>query len=531
MSNKDADIAAALRDGFAALNAGDPRRAADFCRTALMLKRDLPQAHFLMGSIALDMKDLKTAVSAFGSVTKLQPDHAAAWALLARTFMRLAQPARAEHALEKAMAAGTSDPMVEDTIGMTHSLLGDQASAKRWYARACAGAPENPGYAVNLASAQIFLGETAEAQATLTALLARRGDIAQAEWLLSSVNKADDPARARALMAKSMAARDPQSRAFFAYAAGKDFEDCEEWEAAFAAFEAGARAKQETFEYDEAGEEAMFAALRDTFTADWPSRARKGFDDPSPIFVVGQPRTGTTLIERIITSHSMVESAGELQQFGLSVRRLTPGWSPEMSAAEGVVLSTEADLEALGREYLRVSAPMRTGAPRFVDKLPRNYQHIPLILAALPNAKIVHLTRDPMDACFASYKQLFAEAYHHSYDQRQMARHFVRYAGLMETWRERFPGRFLDISYEETVTDFEPQARRLIGFLDLPWEDRCLAFHEQKTAVATASAVQVREKPHARSVGRWRRYEKQLAPMRETLFDAGVITASGDRRV
>ncbi len=179
------------------------------------------------------------------------------------------------------------------------------------------------------------------------------------------------------------------------------------------------------------------------------------------------------------------------------------------------------DVEALGREYLRASAPLRKGAPRFVDKLPGNYLHIPLILAALPQAKIVHLTREPMDSCFASYKQLFADAYHHSYDQLEMARHYLRYGSLMARWRERFPGRFLDVSYEETVAEVEPNARCLISFLDLPWEDQCLSFHEQKSAVTTASAVQVREKPHTRSVGRWRRYERQLAPMRAVLEGAG----------
>jgi hypothetical protein len=145
-----------------------------------------------------------------------------------------------------------------------------------------------------------------------------------------------------------------------------------------------------------------------------------------------------------------------------------------------------------------------------------------MILKALPNAKIVHLTRDPMDSCFASYKQLFADAYLHSYDLEEMARHHYRYRHLMDVWRERFGDRFLDISYEETVSDLEPNARRLIDFLDLPWEDECLRFHEQKKAVSTASAVQVREPVHTRSVGRWRRYEKQLEPMLAELRKSGI---------
>lgn len=521
--------AVALREGFAALNAGDAKKAGACCRRALALDASNPEAHFLVGLVALDMQDLKTAVSAFGSVTKLKPGHAAAWANLAQIFMRLGQPARAEQALGKAKPNWAGDAPVADLVGMVSSSLGDQAAAKAWYARAVGKEPARPAYRLNLATALTFLGETREAEETLEALLADNDDIPQGHWLLSSVRKADDPARADRLMEKAGAAQDAHARAFLAYGAGKEYEDCEEWAKAFAAFELGAKAKRATVDYDEKADEARFEALKGTFTEGWAREARQGHDDPSPIFVVGQPRTGTTLIERIITAHSMVESAGELQQFGLSVRRLSDGVFADRWAPEAIAASAKVDAAALGREYLRASATMRKGAPRFVDKLPGNYLHIPLILAALPNAKIVHLTRNPMDSCFASYKQLFAEAYFHSYDQLEMARHHARYLKLMDRWRMLFPGRFLDVSYEETVADAEPNARRLIDFLGLPWEEACLSFHEQKAAVATASAVQVREKPHTRSVGRWRRYEAELAPMRAALAAADIgALAVGD---
>jgi tetratricopeptide (TPR) repeat protein len=521
MNDAKARLPTLLRDGFAALNAGDAKKAAAFCQRAMAIDRAHPETHFLVGLVSLDMGDLKTAVSAFGSVVKLVPLHAAAWAQLARLFMRIGQPARAEQALEKALSAEPEDAATADLIGVTASLLGNQELAVQWYARAAQLAPERAAYQVNLASAQIFVGQTEKAEATLVAALGEHKSLAQAEWLLSSLKKAQDISRAGRLMKQSARAKDDQSRTFLAYAAGKEFEDCEAWGLAFDAFETGANAKHNTINYDETADAAHFEALQNTFTSEWAAAVRQGHDDASPIFVVGQPRTGTTLIERIITSHSMAESAGELQQFGLSVRRLSKGEFTDRWAPEAIAASANVDVAALGKEYLRASAPMRKGAPRFVDKLPGNYFHIPLILAALPNAKIVHLTRDPMDSCFASYKQLFAEAYFHSYDQQEMARHHLRYLALMNHWRGLFPGRFLDISYENTVADLEPNARRLIEFLKLPWEEACLAFHEQQGAVSTASAVQVREKPHTRSVGRWRRYEAKLAPMRGALGVAG----------
>jgi len=172
--------------------------------------------------------------------------------------------------------------------------------------------------------------------------------------------------------------------------------------------------------------------------------------------------------------------------------------------------------------YIETTRQLAGDTPHFVDKLPSNFLYVPLILKALPNAKIVHLRRNPMDACFSSFKQLFADAYPHSYDQEEMARHHARYYRLMETWRERFGDRFFDIAYEDVARDLEPNARALIDFLGLPFEDACLEFHKQKTAVTTASAVQVRQPAHTKSVGRWRRYEHQLEPTRRTLEALGV---------
>ena len=522
MTSTTADrVRGLLQQGFAALQQGRPRDAAEFCRKAIAETPANPDAHFLVGLVSLDMGDLKTAARAFGSVTRLKPVHAAAWAQLARLFMRMGQPARAEKALDEAKRAGVADAPVADLVGVVSSILGNQKEARRWYNAACEKAPESDEYAVNLATASMFLGDNDEARAVLERVLARNDGVAQAQWLYSSIVKANDPSRAEKLMARA-AKESARSATFLAYAAGKEFEDCEEWDKAFSAFDAGARAKRTLVDFDEAAEENLFLAFQETFAAEWAVRSRSGLDDPSAIFVVGQPRTGTTLIERIITSHSSVESAGELQQFRLSVRRLAAAGS-DKAQADQVAAWSKIDPKALGEEYLRVTSPMRGGAPRFVDKLPGNYLYIPLILAALPNARIVHLTRDPMDSCFASFKQLFADAYFHSYDQGEMARHHARYRRLMDHWRHVFPGRFFDISYEETVSDFEPNARRLIEFLGLAWEDQCLEFHAQKTSVATASAVQVREKPHTRSVGRWRRYEAQLAPMKRALENAGVF--------
>jgi tetratricopeptide (TPR) repeat protein len=513
----------ALREGYTHLTAGRTDEASECCKRLLGAKPDLVEAHFLVGLIALQLKETWTAVSAFGSVTKLQEDHGAAWANLARLFMRAGQVVRADAALEKAVKHNDGNPIVLNLIGAVYGLLGDQQEASKWIDKAVNKQPNNVAYLVDQANSHMFLGKLDEAEAVLHKVLGMMPGNPNANWVLSNVRKAKDREHVEQLEELVQREyRNPRALAFLYYGLGKELEDLEEWDKAFDAFAAGAKARRATIEFDEQAEIEMFRAFGDTFTSEWFESKEQGHGDPSPIFVIGQPRTGTTLVERIITSHSQVYSAGELKQFGTCVRRLSDYRETTRYSGKLAKLAANVDCEKLGKAYMRTTATMSGTLPRFVDKLPPNYLYLPLILKALPKAKVIHLTRNPMDACFASFKQLFADAYPHSYDQAEMARHHARYFHLMALWRERFGDRFFDISYEDTARDLEPNARALIEFLELPWEDACLEFHKQDAAVTTASAVQVRQPVHTRSIGRWRRYEKQLAVMRQTLEEQGV---------
>ncbi len=512
-----------LQRGFNALSLGQIRQASDCCKEVLKLKPDLVQGHFLVGLVALEAKDRKTAFSAFRSVTKLRKNHAAAWAQLAKLFMSEGQVNRADLALQEVVKNESKDPMVHDVLGTIYSMMGDYGLARNWFEKATSGQPKYPPFMLNLANNLVYHGELQAAEKIFHAIIKIQPNSPQAHWHLSSARKAENTEHIEQL--KQLIAQQgqhPRALAFYYYGLGKECEDLHEWKPAFAAISEGAKARRQTVEYDEAAEIAMFEFLEQHFTRDQFEAQAGGHPDRAPIFVLGQPRTGTTLVERIISSHSQVHAAGELQQFGLAIRRLSNHQNPKRFSAELFAAALALDSGKIGAMYMETTQRMQGDTPYFVDKLPQNYLFIPLILKALPNAKIVHLTRDPMDACFASYKQLFADAYLHSYDQQEMARHHARYRHLMAVWRERFPGRFFDIAYENTVRDLEPNARALIDYLGLPWEDACLNFHQQDRAVATASAVQVREPVHTRSIGRWRHYEDQLAPMWNTLQQSGV---------
>jgi tetratricopeptide (TPR) repeat protein len=515
-------IRRALQDAFRALTEGRPAEAGALCRRVLDAAPELAEAHFLVGMIALELDDRATARAAFGTVTRLRPGHGAAWAQLAWLHARAGRAVAADRALVPAMRHAGNSPAVADLIGTTCSLQGDHTAARDWYRRAVEAEPARADYRINLASAELFLGATAAAEAQVRAVLARTPDHAQAHWLLAGLATARD--RAHVAELEGLIARPGQTArqlALLCYALGKELEDLGEWAAAFAAYARGARHRRATVAFDEAGEVALFETLQQTYDAGWLARSPAGDPDPAPIFVIGQPRTGTTLVERIVAAHSQVHAGGELQQFGLAVRRLDGEGGPRLAPAL-MARAAHLDPARLGRTYLEGCERQRGHRARFIDKLPGNFMHLPLMLAALPNARVLHLVREPMDACFASFKQLFADGYPHSYDQAEQARHFVRYHRLMAHWRREFPGRFLDVSYEALVGDLETGARRLIDYLGLPWEDACLEFHRAGGAVATASATQVREPAHTRSVGRWQRFAAQLEPMRRVLEDAGI---------
>jgi len=533
MTNKSntqaqATVQDVIARGFRALSQGNLDEARGCCMAILKQHPNNEQTHFLVGLIGLASNDREKAALAFNSVTSLNPGHVAAWAHLAKLQAQSGQINRADQSLGMAVKHESGDiAEVQDVIGSTYALLGEHEVANQWFRKAAAKAPNNLSVSVNLANSQIYLGKTDAAKAQLAKVLELAPNNGQAHWLLSGLAKADNAnhvAQIENILTNS--ATPSHAEAFLCYGAGKECEDLEDWDQAFRYFERGARARRKHVSFDNAQEEETFNALKNTYTQQWLATKSEYCDTNAPIFIVGQPRTGTTLVERIITSHSQVHSAGELMHFGNAVRRQSDYEGAERFSASLFESAASLDGKKLGADYMTSTSKLRGTTPHFVDKLPYNYQFLPLILAALPNAKIIHLVRDPMDVCFSVYKQLFADAYPHSYDIEEMARHFVRYHRLMEVWRERFPGRFLDVRYEEVAADVETEGRRIINYLQLPWEDACANFYQQATAVTTASAVQVRQPAHTRSVGRWRRYEKQLQPVRDILMEEKIINAA-----
>jgi len=308
------------------------------------------------------------------------------------------------------------------------------------------------------------------------------------------------------------------------YALSKELEDLGEYERAFAYLKRGAERRRRHLSYDVGADVAAMREIAKAFDADYLSDARSGFENDAPIFVMGLPRSGTTLIDRIISSHDLVQSLGEINDFALCLTRLAKGAG---AGKMGLIrASRELHPAPLGEAYLDSVQGYRVNRAHFIDKTPANYLYVGLILKALPRAKIVHLRRDPMDNLYALYKTLFRMGCPYSYDLDDLAAYYLAYHGLMQHWRGLAGDRLIEIDYEAVVSDQEGQTRRLITALGLGWQDACLNFHKNKSASATASAAQVRQPIYKTSVALWRRYETELAPLIERLRAGGIEVAT-----
>jgi len=300
--------------------------------------------------------------------------------------------------------------------------------------------------------------------------------------------------------------------------------DLEEPERSFHYLQMGSNTRRSLMQYDVRRDLQTIESIRESFTREVFDRRDEGFNNEEAVFILGMPRTGTTLVERILSSHSDVFAAGELNNFAVQMMQTLKSQvgSEKPNRDDLVRLTTELDFKRLGEAYVDSTRPFTGHTARFIDKMPLNYLYVGLIHVALPNAKIINLKRHPLDTCYAVYKQLFVDAYPFSYDLEELGRYYVAYHRLMEHWREVIPGVVHTVEYETLVTDIEQEARRLTDFCELDWQPQCLRFYENKAASTTASTVQVRQPVYRSSVGRWQDYREELAPLIGVLRDAGI---------
>jgi tetratricopeptide (TPR) repeat protein len=442
----------------------------------------------------------------------------------AECLFALGQRAAALQAVREAAASAGDAPAALDAIGQFLVSANEHREGLAIYHRAVAAAPRDSDLRTKRAIVQRYLGNFELAADDFEAVLAMTpGDpeaLKELVELREQTRERNWSAPLHAALA-NVAADSPEA-AMLHFALAKVYEDLGESAASWRHLSMANVLERRRVQYDPLQDRAVIDRLIETFPS--LEGARPDRSGESPIFIVGLPRSGTTLVDRILGSHSAVHSAGELPVlsetlFGLVQRDAA---STPADRLEYLAALARLDPAAIAREYLARSRAQRGDRPRFTDKQPVNFFYCPLIFRAFANARIVHLTRHPLAACHALYKTHFRGAFPFANELSELGDFYVGYRQLMAHWHEILPGRIFDLPYEEVVTAQEPTTRALLAYLDLPYEAACLDFHLNPASITTASSVQARQPLYDSSLGRWRQFATELAPLRARLESAGI---------
>jgi tetratricopeptide (TPR) repeat protein len=503
-----ADVGAATDAARQALAAGDVAAAERICKQIMSVAREHGPVWALLTETALLRNRPDAAIVCAERAVALMPDDAIAHALRAKCLLMSGEIGPALAATEAAERVVGTAPEALDAVGAMFGLIGRHAQAGALFRRAVAARPDVAQYRFNLAATERMTGALADAEAHCDAAVACDPRYCVAHYLRSDLRIQTAERNHVAEMERLLAAADlPWSdEVLLRYALGKECEDLGEHARAFAHVAAGADLQRRSIAYDPRADIAEVDGIIATQTRAWLATLPPGCGDVAPVFVVGLPRTGTTLVERMIAGHGTMTSIGEAGAFAVALHRAMRSGG-------------RADFAQLGRHYLdQVAAFGPPRGRRFVDKTLKNYLLCGLIHAALPHAKIVLVRRHPLDAGWAIYKAHFRGGFAFSYEQGELADYILAFRRLAAHWRATLPPQaYMEVGYEDVVRDFSATARRLISFVGLPWEEGILRFHESPAPSATASAVQIRRPLYSSSVGKWRVHAERLARLRTRL--------------
>jgi Tfp pilus assembly protein PilF len=525
-----------------ALKNGMLRDVHRHCLSILEIDPTFADAWFLCGIIAAHNGQIAKAISILERSIELDADKCEYRAELSKHLLALDLP---ERALQQAEIALTLQPQALptlNTLGTVFSHSGEHEKALRCFetanellqARPRGADGLTPEWVANLyfnqAASLQFAGRLADAEEAYEKSIQLEPTMFKAHSALSTLRRQslqdNHLKRLNALRSEIKSTRD---QLHLGHAIAKELEDLEQYRDSFSSLEWAKQAHAEVVGYRAEDDAQYFKGLMALFDRELLQQNSLGNNNNEPIFIVGMPRTGTTLVEQIVSCHSQVYAAGELQNFPLQVTRATGAEPRDLLDLTTLQQSLGVDLDNLGAGYINSTRPRTGHTQRFIDKLPLNFLLLGLIRLALPNAKLVCLRRDPMDTCLSNFRQLFAidfKPYHYNYNLLDCGRYFVLFDQLMRHWHAAMPGAIHEVAYEALVADPEQVTRDLLDYCGLPWEDQCLDFHLSKSSVATPSAMQVKQQIYTGSVDRWRRYGDVLHPLHQLLNAAGLYRSA-----
>jgi tetratricopeptide (TPR) repeat protein len=492
--------------------------AEETLRRAILLKPDYAEAYCNLGTVLIDLGRSAEAATMIQRAVGLKPNSALALCNLGKVLVDLGRFDEAEATIRRAIALDPDHAEAHFNLGTALIKLGRPAEAEAATRCAIALNPEMAGAHHNLGVALMELGRMSEARK------AAEMAVALAPWeplhfrQLGEVGKyvaADPYLTALDLLSRYEAELDTQRQIELNFALAKAHADIGRPNDEFRRLLKGNKLRRSRIEYDETSVLSEIDRAQQVFTPEFMLKSR-GANEPSskPIFIVGMPRSGSTLVEQILASHPQVFGAGELKLFELAIGEVRSAMHLEAAYPEVALHMSDADFRELGRRYIAGIQSLAPTACHITDKMPANFAFAGLMHLALPNAAIIHTVRDPVDTCISCFSKLFTEGNFQTYDLAELGRYYRHYQALMSHWQQVLPkGRILEVRYEEMVANPEATTREILAYCGLPWDPNCLDFHRTERVVRTSSATQVRQPIYPSSVGRWRAYQAYLAPL------------------
>ncbi len=510
------------------LNKGDLNAAYQLLVDAVKSEPNNGLFHQNLGEVSRRLGNLEQAILCGKAATKLLPSEANAFYNLGLAYTDAKDYKKAITAYRKAVKLNPKHGFAWNNLGSALEAQDNKKSALAAYEAAVAINPGHGEAQNNCGAIYSELGKLDEACTSFNAAIEANPAFVEAHYNLSSLKKYTPEDPHLAFLEGIFSRRETlpiQARIRYAFAMGKALDDIGKYDQAFAAYQEGNRLQHSILPVDEVAADTLVSNILQVFTPsffearkDWHGKTNK---KRTPIFIVGMPRSGTTLLEQILSSHASVFGAGELVDLNDviqdSIREVLSDKYAQPFIT-GVELLSEQQIKDIGKNYLDRVWKLSPKSIFITDKMPANFFYLGLIHLALPNAKIIHAMRDPMDSCFSCYSRLFNDTMEFAYDIESLGNYYKRYITLMKHWHSVLPaGSILDVSYEGLVEDTEGQARRILEFVGLPWDSKCLEFHKNERLVKTASITQVRKPIYKSSIARWKHFKKHLQPLLQML--------------
>ena len=514
---------------------GKLHEAAEACDT---LNRDFPNyasGWYTSSMVALRAKQPQIALQSINVALRLSPGKPE-WMLRKLVCLGAVGDVEGSRAFARELDEVEFDTAHQaSNCGLSLNQLGFHAEAEKHFQRALELDPDNGSCHYNLATALRLLGRFDDARDALNRAIELSPEDYESYVLRSSLRTqtAENNNVDSLLAALDSLPEEDRGRIPLSYSLAKELEDLERYEESFDYLQQGSMARRASLSYSLQEDLEMMRAMREVYTKKVFDAEEQGFVNAEPVFIIGLPRSGTLLVDRILSAHSVVRSTPEAQTMEaviLSQCALNVSGA-SVTPAELVPVSLRLNFAGIGEAYVTQVRPTANPQAHFIDKRSLNFRFAGPIHCALPKAKIIWLRRDPMDTCYALYKTQFQGQYLYSYDLHELAEYFLAYDKLMAHWQEVMPGVVHAVQYEDLVTDSRPIIEALLDYCHLGWEDACLRYQDQGPVGSSASAARLRQEMHQRSIGKWRCYEQQLQPVYDVLDQGGVFERASGRMV